>query len=67
MNSDETTLLVTTVWDARKLAALAKLHADTATTEAIGLMRESGLSYRDIASLLHISHQRVHQLGRAKQ
>lgn len=39
-------------------------EASVLTREAIGGLRAAGLSYRDTAELLGITHQRVHQLIR---
>lgn len=47
---------------ARAAAEIAATEAATTTAEAVHALRNSGLSTRDVAELVGISHQRVSQL-----
>ena len=49
----------------RERARSAELESAAATREAAQALVDSGLSYRDAAELLGLSHQRVHQLLRS--
>jgi predicted RNase H-like HicB family nuclease/DNA-binding CsgD family transcriptional regulator len=49
----------------RSEAAQVSARAATQTTSAVARLSKSGLSYRDIGSLLGISYQRVEQLVKA--
>lgn len=55
-------LLATEVSQARFAAERAGADAQRATAEAVKLLTKMGLSRRDAADLLGISHQRVQQL-----
>lgn len=59
----ETSEILWSAREARAEMASAEEHAAEATREAAGrLMKVAGLSLRDAAHLLGISHQRLHQL-----
>jgi predicted RNase H-like HicB family nuclease len=55
-------LLATEVSQARSVAERAGADAQRATAEAVRRLTKMGLSRRDAADLLGISHQRVQQL-----
>lgn len=48
----------------RALAAEARARANKLTTDAVIALREEGVSYRDIGTILGISHQRAQQIAR---
>jgi hypothetical protein len=58
----ETQRVVTSAVDLRQEAKHTRMLAEVALKNAIGELRASGLSGRDIGHLLGISHQRVSQL-----
>lgn len=47
----------------RALAAEAKARANELTADAVLALREEGVSYRDIGTILGISHQRAQQIA----
>ena len=53
---------LTKVRSARRKAAIAQADASAATRHAAENLRRAGLSLRDSADLLELSHQRVQQL-----
>lgn len=60
---DDVSRVVSTAIDARQRAAVLASEAQKTTKEAAkALVSDAGMSVRDAATVLHISHQRVHQL-----
>lgn len=51
--------------EARSKARAYKAQADTVTRDAIRRMTDDGLTVRDIATMLGLSHQRIQQLKEA--
>lgn len=62
VGDDGTTTVLDRLRDARRLEELASAERDTAVKDAIAALRGEGMSYRDIGTVIGMSHQRVAQL-----
>ncbi len=59
---DGTTSVLDRLREARRLEESASAERDTAVKDAIAALRGQGMSYRDIGTVIGMSHQRVAQL-----
>lgn len=62
VGDDGTTALLDRLREARRLEESASAERDTAVKDAIAALRGVGMSYRDIGTVIGMSHQRVAQL-----
>lgn len=62
VGDDGTTAVLDRLRDARRLEESASAKRDTAVKDAIAALRGQGMSYRDIGTVIGMSHQRVAQL-----
>lgn len=62
VGDDGTTAVLDRLREARRLEESASAERDTAVKDAIAALRGDGLSYRDIGTVIGMSHQRVAQL-----
>ena len=62
VGDDGTTAALDRLREARRLEESASEERDTAVRNAIAALRGGGMSYRDIGTVIGMSHQRVAQL-----
>lgn len=62
VGDDGTTAVLDRLREARRLEESASAERDTAVKDAIAALRGEGMSYRDIGTVIGMSHQRVAQL-----
>lgn len=62
VGDDGTTALLDRLREARRREESASAERDTAVKDAIAALRGVGMSYRDIGTVIGMSHQRVAQL-----
>lgn len=62
VGDDGTTTVLDRLREARRLEESASAERDTAVKDAIAALRGQGMSYRDIGTVIGMSHQRVAQL-----
>lgn len=62
VGDDGTTAVLDRLREARRLEESASAERDTAVKGAIAALRGQGMSYRDIGTVIGMSHQRVAQL-----
>lgn len=62
VGDDGTTAVLGRLREARRLEKSASAERDTAVKDAIAALRGEGMSYRDIGTVIGMSHQRVAQL-----
>lgn len=62
VGDDGTTAVLDRLREARRLEESASAERDTAVKSAIAALRGEGMSYRDIGTVIGMSHQRVAQL-----
>jgi DNA-directed RNA polymerase specialized sigma24 family protein len=63
VGDDGITAVLDRLREARRLEESASAERDTAVKAAIAALREEGMSYRDVGTVIGLSHQRVAQLA----